>query len=62
MSQYFAQADGSPRDRPRALSTQQLEAALVNGLAVDARALGSDLAALTSAYDLSDPKCKEVWR
>jgi hypothetical protein len=32
------------------------------GLAVDARAVGSDLAALTSAYDLSDPKCKEIWR
>jgi hypothetical protein len=36
------------------------EAALVNGLAVDAWALSSDLAALTSAYDLSDPKCKEI--
>src|SRR5580693_9200977 len=32
------------------------EAALVNGLVVDAWALGSDLAALTSAYDLSDPQ------
>jgi hypothetical protein len=43
MSQYFAQADGSPRDRPRALSTQQPEAALVNGLAVEGIHMGPDL-------------------